>query len=182
MFACLYISNQALVDTDPKMSKQETNQTEQEKTTDFLKEEYTKRVDEVDNFSKRVFNMYGQVSTEFLYGLLNTLQHGLELQNKVSSQYGNLLLPQFMLSIVKQNTNTWIDFLQNIDTVYIESLKDLKNSVRAINNNAVLCIQSIERGLCGFENIQPNIKNEQESKTLQKQSNSSIEKIKPKNQ
>lgn len=181
MFAYLFILNLILVDMDPKISKQETNQTEQEKTTDFLKEEYTKRVDEIDHITSRVFNMYGQVNTEFLYGYLNIIQQGLELQNKVSTQYGNLLVPQFVTGIVKQNTNTWIDFLQNIDTVCIESLKNLKNNMRSINNNAILCIQSVERGLSGFENIQPNIKNNQEAKTLQKQPDSSIEKIRTKN-
>jgi hypothetical protein len=163
------------------MSK-EAKQTEQGKTIDFLKEEYTKRVDEADNFSKRIFSMYGQISTEFLYGSLNIIQHGLELQNNSSNQYGNLLDPQFMTGIVKQNTNVWIHFLQNIDTLYVESLKNLKNNMRAMNNNAILCIQSIERGQGVFENIQPNIKNEQESETPQKQSQLVVKEIKTKNQ
>ena len=163
------------------MSK-EANQTEQGETVDFLKEEYAKRVDEADNFSKRVFGMYGQISTEFLYGSLNMIQHSLELQNKVSNQYENLLAPQFMTGIVKQNTNSWIHFMQNIDTLYIESLKNLKNNMRSINNNVILGIQSIERGYGVFENIQPNIKNEQESETLQKQSQLVVKEIKTKNQ
>ncbi len=166
---------------DQKMSK-ETKQTEQGKTIDFLKEEYTKRVDEADNFLKRIFGMYGQISTEFLYGSLNIIQHSLELQNNVSNQYGNLLAPQFMTGIVKQNTNAWIHFLQNIDTLYVESLKNLKNNMRAMNNNTIMCIQSIERGQRVFENIQPNIKNEQESETLQKQSQLVVNEIKTKNQ
>lgn len=163
------------------MSK-ETKQTEQGKTIDILKEEYTKRVDEADNFSKRIFGMYDQINTEFLYGSLNIIQHSLELQNNVSNQYGNLLAPQFMTGIVKQNTNAWINFLENSDTLYVESLKNLKNNMRAMNNNAILCIQSIERGQKVFENIQPNIKNEQESETLQKQSELVVKEIKTKNQ
>ena len=163
------------------MSK-EVSHTEQGETVDFLKEEYAKRVDETDNFSKRIFVMYDQISTEFLYGSLNIIQHSLELQNKVSTQYGNVIIPQYMTSIVKQNTNAWIHFLQNNDTLYIESLKNLKNNIRAINNNIILCIQSMERGQRGFENIQPNIKNEHESKTLQKQSQLVVKETKTKNQ
>ena len=163
------------------MSK-EVNQTEQGKTIDFLKEEYAKRVDETDNFSKRIFGMCDQINTEFLYGSLNIIQHSLELQNKVSNQYGNMLAPEYMTSFVKQNTNSWIHFMQNIDTLYIESLKNLKNNMRSINNNVILGIQSIERGYGVFENIQPNIKNEQKSETLQKQSQLVVKEIKTKNQ
>jgi uncharacterized protein YutE (UPF0331/DUF86 family) len=157
-----------------------TKQIEQGKTTDFLKEEYTKRIDEVDNFSKRIFNMYGQISTEFLYGYLNIIQHSLELQNNVPNPYANQIDLQFMTGIVKQNTDTWIRFLQNIDTAYIESLKNLKNNMRTMNSNSVSYIQSVERGYVSFKNIQPNIKNKQESETLENQSVS--QEIKTKNQ
>lgn len=164
------------------MSKQETESNKQVKTVDVLKEEYTKRVDEVDNFSKRIFNMYSQVNAEFLYGYLNTIQHSLELQNKLSSQYGSTFIPQFMTGIIKQNTNAWIHFMQNMDTVYVEILKNLKNNVRAMNSNVILGIQSLEKGYGVFEKMQPNIKNEQKSETLQEPSESVIEEIKTKSQ
>jgi hypothetical protein len=118
--------------------------------------------------------MYSQVNAEFLYGYLNTIHHSLELQNKLSNQYGSMLVPQFMTSIIKQNTNAWIHFMQNMDTVHIESLKNLKNNVRAINSNVILGIQSLEKGYGVFEKMQSNIKNEQKSETLQEQSESVI--------
>ena len=123
----------------------------------------------MDNFSKRALNMYGQVNTEFLYGYLNIMQHSLELQHKISNQYGDLLVPQFMKDIIKHNTGTWIHLIQNIDTVYIESLKNLKNNLRAINDNSILYIQSLGEGYGVLENMPSNIKNK-ELEILQKQS------------
>ena len=68
------------------MSKIETN-TEQNKTADMLKENYIRRVDEVDSFSKRFTTMCSEINTEFLYGWLNIAQHYVDLQKKYSSQY-----------------------------------------------------------------------------------------------
>ncbi|QLH07458.1 hypothetical protein [Nitrosopumilus ureiphilus] len=162
------------------MTKHEIKSNEQEKTVDLLKEDYAKSIDEIDNLTKRVFGMCGQVSSEFLYGSLNVIQHSLELQNKMSNQYGSLLIPHIPTGIVKQNTTAWIHLIQNIDTLYVESLKNLKNNMRSINSNAVLYIQALQRGCDFFENTPTIIKNESESKITQKQSD--IHEINAKNQ
>ena len=47
------------------MSKIETN-TEQNQTADTLKENYIRRIDEVDSFSKRFATMWSEINTEFL--------------------------------------------------------------------------------------------------------------------
>ncbi len=64
------------------MSKIETN-TEQNQTADTLKENYIRRIDEVDSFSKRFATMCSEINTEFLYGWLDIAQHGVDLQKKI---------------------------------------------------------------------------------------------------
>ena len=67
------------------MSKIETN-TEPNKTADTLKENYIRRVDEVDSFSKRFTTMCSEINTEFLYGWLNIAQHYVDLQKNIQAR------------------------------------------------------------------------------------------------
>jgi len=126
------------------MSKSKQNM-HQEKILDSLKENYTKRIEEVDVFSKRVTQMCADVNSECLYGYLNLIQHYLDLQEKYSTRYFGWIVPDFMSDVIKQNTETWIQAVQNTDSVCVEGLKNVKNNLKAANKNATLCMQSFER-------------------------------------
>lgn len=149
------------------MSKNEQN-IEQEKFIDSLKENYVKRIEEVDAFSKRFTQMYAEVNTECLYGYLNLVQHYLDLQKKYSNRYSKWLIPDFMSDAVKQNTETWIQAVQNVDSVCIEGLRNVKNNFKAANKNTALCMQSFERASKIYEDVRlRNNKNELEQKSTE---------------
>lgn len=148
------------------MSENEQN-IEQEKFLDSLKENYAKRIEESDAFSKRFTQMCAEVNTECLYGYLNLVQHYLDLQKKYSNRYSGWLIPDFMNDAVEQNTKTWIQAVQNIDSVCVEGLKNVKNNLKAANKSATLCLQSLERSSKIYDTKQSNNKNELEQKSTE---------------
>ncbi|TBR24225.1 MAG: hypothetical protein EPO63_04300 [Candidatus Nitrosotenuis sp.] len=127
------------------MSKKENLNVENESLIDFLKDNYVKRIDEVDAFSKRVSTAYSEVSTEFLYGWLNLTQHYLDLQKSHLNQMPTLVYPELIRKITTQNTEVWIQAVQNIDNVCIDCLKSMKNDLRAINKNSILFLQNTRK-------------------------------------
>lgn len=127
------------------MSEAKMIANQQEILLHTLKEDYSKRIDEVDAFSKRLANMCVEVNTEFLYGCLDVVQHYLDAQKKHSNQYPWWYTPDFISNIIKQNTKAWIQSVQNVDTVCIDSMKNLKNNLRSLNKNTVLFIQNTEK-------------------------------------
>jgi hypothetical protein len=128
-----------------KLSKKENLNVETESLVDFLKDNYVKRIDEVDAFSKRVSTAYSEVSTEFLYGWLNLTQHYLDLQKSYLNQMPTLVYPELIRKITTQNTEVWIQAVQNIDNICIDCLKSMKNDLRAINKNSVLFFQNARK-------------------------------------
>jgi len=126
------------------MSKSETN-TEQLKTIDALKENYIRRIDEVDSFYKRFTTMHADINAEFLYGWLNTAQHYLDLQKKYSSQYPMLIPFDITSKIIKQNTEALIQTVHNVDSICIDSMKNMKNNMVKINKSSTQCMQNMER-------------------------------------
>lgn len=127
------------------MSKDQTNTEQQRKTIDTLKENYIRRVDEVDSFSKRFTTMCTEINTEFLYGWLNIAQHCLDLQKKYSGQYPWWYSSDLATKVVKQNTEAWIQTVQNIDSICIDSMKNMKNNMVGENKSVTQCIQNMER-------------------------------------
>lgn len=161
------------------MSRTETQIEQHEEFFDLLKENYAKRVDEMDAFSRRLSNACIDVSTEFLYGCLNIMQHYLDLQKRYSNQFPAWYFADFTEKMVRQNTEVWIQAVQNFDSVCIEGMKNMKNNLRALNKSSILCIQSIERAYDVYENVDPNHKiqpkleppkNQAESKANKKES------------
>jgi hypothetical protein len=149
------------------MSQIDPNPTNHENFIHTLKEDYSKRIDEIDAFSKRLMNMGVELNTEFLYGCLDVAQHYLDVQKKYSGQYPVLYSPDFMTRIIKKNTKAWIQAVQNIDTVCIDSMKNMKNNLRSLNRNAVLFVQNAERITDAGKNFQLNSKSESEAKNQQ---------------
>lgn len=127
--------------------KEETSNAEQNKTIDTLKENYIRRIDEVDSFSKRFATVCTEINTELLYGWLNIAQHCLDIQKKYSRQYsGGWKYPSDMATkIIKQNTNAWIQTVHNIDSICIDSMKNMKSNLAGINKGSTQCIQNMER-------------------------------------
>lgn len=149
------------------MSKNEQSM-EQEKFLDSLKENYVKRIEEVDAFSKRFTQMYAEVNTEYLYGYLNLVQHYLDLQKNYSNRYFEWHIPDFMSDVIKQNTETWVQAVQNVDSVCIEGLRNVKNNLKTVNKNATLCLQSFERASKIHEDVKlGNNKNELKQKSTE---------------
>lgn len=124
------------------MDKTETIQNEEFLNT--LREEYSKRIDEVDAFYKRATNMAVEVNTELLYGCLDTIQHYLDLQQKYSGQFP-WLYSDLITKIMKQNTGMWISSIQNIDTLCIDIMKNMKNNLKTLNKNTVQVIQNAQK-------------------------------------
>ena len=133
------------------MSKIETN-TEPNKTADTLKENYIRRVDEVDSFSKRFTTMCSEINTEFLYGWLNIAQHYVDLQKKYSGQYPVGFPSETAAKVIKQNTQAWVQAVDNIDSICIDGMKNIKNNLAGVNKGSIQCIQNMER----FYNIYKN--------------------------
>jgi len=130
---------------NPTKKEIKNNITKDENTFDAVKDNYAKRTDELDHFAKRLTNAYGDLNTELLYGSLNVLQHCLDLEEKHSQDFPLWYPSQLATNLVKQNTEAWIQAVQNVDTMYVESLKNIKNNVRAFNKNSNLFIQSVDR-------------------------------------
>ena len=153
------------------MSKIETN-TEQNQTADTLKENYIRRIDEVDSFSKRFTTMCSEINTEFLYGWLNIAQHYVDLQKKYSGQYTVGFPSEFAAKVIKQNTQAWVQAVDNIDSICIDGMKNIKNNLAGVNKGSIQCIQNMER----FYNI---YKNSNTSQNPNKEVVSEIIQIKP---
>ena len=133
------------------MSKIETN-TEPNKTSDILKENYIRRIDEMDSFSKRFATMCSEINTEFLYGWLNIAQHCVDLQKKYSNQYPVGFPSEIAAKVIKQNTQAWVQAVDNIDSICIDGMKNIKNNLAGVNKGSIQCIQNMER----FYNIYKN--------------------------
>ncbi len=149
------------------MSHSDPDPTKHENFIHTLKEDYSKRIDEIDAFSKRFTNMYVELNTEFLYGCLDVTQHYLDVQKKFSGQYPMLYSPDFMTGIIKKNTAAWIQAVQNIDAVCIDSMKNMKNNLRSFHRNAVIFVQNTERLADAGKNFQLIPKSELEAKNQQ---------------
>ena len=138
-----------------------------EKFLHTLKENYIRRIDEIDAFSKRLSNMCVEVNTEFLYGCLDVSQHCLDLQKKYSAQFPWAYSPDLITTVIKQNTDAWIHTVQNIDETSIETLKNLKNSLKSFHKNSVLLIDNTERIYDICEKNLPNKENDPVPKNLE---------------
>jgi hypothetical protein len=137
-----------------KLSKKENLNAENESLIDFLKDNYVKRIDEVDAFSKRVSTAYSDIANEFLYGGLNLAQHYLDLQKSYMNQMPILVYPELIRKIATQNTDVWIQTVQNIDSMYIDCLKNMKNNLRSINKNSSLFSQNVRKISDIYSNFQ----------------------------
>ncbi len=140
------------------MTIEQINSEKNEKFSDLLKENYSKAVEEADMFSKRFTQTCADVNTEFLYGWLNIIQHYIDIQDKYAEENHVGLSPNIMNPIIKKNTEAWIQSIQNMDSVSIEGLKNIKNNMKAINKNSVLLLQSIDRTSKIYENSDLNKK------------------------
>lgn len=145
-----------------KMNKSEKKTGQHEKLLQTLKEDYSKRIDEIDAFSKRLSNIGVEVNTEFLYGCLDVTQHYLDLQRMYSNQYPWLYSPVMMTNVIKQNTQAWIQAIEKIDIFCIDSMKNFKNNLRSLNKNTVLCIQNTEQVAEIYRNKRENSRHESE--------------------
>ncbi len=57
--------------------------------------------------------------------------------------------------------------MQNIDTVCIDSMKNMKNNLRSLNRNAVLFVQNAERITDAGKKFQLDSRSESEAKNQQ---------------
>jgi hypothetical protein len=149
------------------MSEEKSPENQHEKYLYALKENYIRRIDEIDAFFKRLSNMSVEVNTEFLYGCLDVTQHCLDLQKKYSYQLPWLYSPDLMTNVIKQNTDAWIHTVQNIDETSIETMKNLKNSLKSFHKNSVLLIDNTERIYDIYEKNHSNKENDPIPKNLE---------------
>jgi len=139
------------------MSKIETN-TEPNKTANTLKENYIRRIDEMDSFSKRFATMCSEINTEILYGWLNVAQHYVDWQKKYSGQNTVGFPSETAAKVIKQNTQAWIQAVDNIDSICIDGMKNIKNNLAGVNKGSIQCIQNMERfyNICKNSNTSQN--------------------------
>jgi len=147
LFENLFMLNRILrhVAQQDLSAKEFKENVENKKLTETIKDNYSKRTDEVDHFSKRVMNACGELNTECLYGSLSTVQQFIDLQGKRSNDFPIWYPIDFMQNMLKQNTEAWIQAVHNFDSVYVDGLKNIKNNVRALNKNSSLFLQSLDR-------------------------------------
>ena len=150
------------------MSKIETN-TEPNKTADILKENYVRRIDEMDSFSKRFATMCSEINTEFLYGWLNVAQHYVDWQKKYSDQNTVGFPSETAAKVIKQNTQAWVQAVDNIDSICIDGMKNIKNNLAGVNKGSIQCIQNMERfyNICKNSNTSRNPSKKVVSETIQ---------------
>lgn len=145
------------------MSKTTYKQIPVDEYLDKLKENYILRVQEFDNFCKHMSNACVDVSNEFLYGSLNTIQHFIDLQKKYSSKFTPWYDQNLMIKQSKLITESWIQTLQNIDSFYIELQNHTKGNLRTINKSAVQFIQDFEKFYDIYQDMLPNQETKAES-------------------
>jgi len=138
------------------MSKIETKTGQYNEYLHTLREDYSKRIDEVDAFYKRMSNMGVEVNTEFLYGCLDVAQHYLDLQQEYSIQYPWLYPSELLRKVIKQNTQAWIQTIQNMDSLGTDGMKNIKNNLRTLNKNTVQSIRNAEKIADTCRNFQSN--------------------------
>jgi hypothetical protein len=153
------------------MSKIESEKIPHEQLLHTLKDDYTKRIDEIDAFSKRLSNICVECNTEFLYGFLDITQHYLDSQKKQARYFPGWYSPDLVTSIIKQNTQAWIKTVENVDAVCTESMKNMKNNLRALSRNVILSLDNSQRIYDIYENQQQNHEREQEFKEQENQPN-----------
>jgi hypothetical protein len=124
------------------MSKIETKTGQYNEYLHTLREDYSKRIDEVDAFYKRMSNMGVEVNTEFLYGCLDVAQHYLDLQQEYSNQYPWFFPSELLRNVIKQNTQAWTQTIQNMDSLGTDGMKNIKNNLRTLNKNTVQSIRN----------------------------------------
>lgn len=137
-----------------KMDKTETGQNEE--FLNALREEYSKRIDEIDAFYKRATNMTVEVNTELLYGCLDIMQHYLDLQQKYSGHLPLLYSSDLMTKVIRQNTGAWISTIQNIDALCTDTMKNMKNNLRTLNKNMVQVIYNAQNIVETCKSFQTN--------------------------
>ena len=147
-------------DLSPKEFTEE--KVENKKLTDAVKDNYSKRIEEVDHFSRRLMNACCDLNTECLYGSLNIAQHFIDMQGNKSREFPALYPTDLMLNLIKRNTQAWSQAVQNMDSIYIEGTKNIKNNVRAMNKNSILFIQTLER-IYSLYNKFPSVKEEKQN-------------------
>lgn len=145
-----------LLEIEIKMSEIETKTGQYSEYLHTLRQDYSKRIDEVDAFYKRMSNMGVEVNTEFLYGCLDIAQHYLDLQQKNSNQYPWLYSSELLKKLIKQNTQAWIQTIQNMDSLGTDGMKNIKNNLRTLNKNTVQSIRNVEKIADTCRNFQSN--------------------------
>lgn len=138
------------------LSEKENFVEENERMFSFIRENWMKRTDEIDSFSKRVLNSCEEINNEFILGCSNFVQHCLDLQKAYSNQFPMFFIPDLTRKIIAQNTDIWVHYVQNFDSVCVDCLKGIKNNIRAYNNNMILFLQSMQKlyNIYGVEKTQ----------------------------
>jgi hypothetical protein len=75
-----------------------------------------------------------------------------DLQKKYSSQYPVGFPSEITAKVIKQNTQAWVQAVDNIDSICIDGMKNIKNNLAGVNKSSIQCIQNMER----FYNIYKN--------------------------
>jgi hypothetical protein len=136
---------------------QEKPITKKSKNDEFIEQinqNYSKRVDEVEHFSKHLFNLCADLNSECLHGYLDTVQHLVELQKTYSGRFPVWFASNQVLGWMEQNNKAWTQIVENTDSMYTQFLNNCKDAIRMYNQNCQDCIQFFERNYeFAFKNL-----------------------------
>ena len=112
---------------------------------DEIKENYSKRIDELSYSSKRSMNLCADLNNECLYGTLNTIQEFVDMQKKYSENFPNGYPQNLILNLVKRNSQAWVQGVENFDSAHADWMKNCKNQIKQLNENYIQYLKYFER-------------------------------------
>lgn len=112
---------------------------------DQVNQNYAKRSDELEHFSKHLFNLCADLNSECIHSYLNTIQHFVEMQNKHSDRMPMWYPTDQILNWMEQNNKSWVQALENTDSIYTNVLNNCKNFIRVCSDTCQSSMQFFER-------------------------------------
>lgn len=138
-------STESLAEKEQQKEKPIAKKAKNDRFFDQVNQNYAKRSDEVEHFSKHLFNLCADLNSEFINGCLNIMQHFVEIQKKHSDRLPMWYATDQTLNWMEQNNKAWLQAVENTDTVCSDVLNNCKGIMRMYNGNYQNCVQFFER-------------------------------------
>ena len=121
-----------------------TTEKQNDEFLETLKSNYKKRIQETDNFSRNFSNSSADFRSQYLTGLLDLLQHYLDLQKKFTKDYPLWYDTGLMSKQSKMITESWVNTMRNMDSFYNLLLEYGTKNLRIFNQAMMQMMQMTE--------------------------------------